>query len=61
VIYSCNKTIEMHQFLIYFWNRTLHVSDKFSVHYQKSRTVYTAIGLCLTGYSDCLDDSATKQ
>jgi len=34
---------------IYFWNRTLHVSDRFSVHHQESSTVYTAIG-----YADCL-------
>jgi hypothetical protein len=31
-----------------FWNRTLHVSDKFSVHHQVSCTVYTAIGICHT-------------
>jgi hypothetical protein len=28
---------------IYFWNRTLRVSDSFSVHHQESNTVYTAI------------------
>jgi len=28
---------------IYFWNGTLHVSDRFSVHHQESSTVYTAI------------------
>ena len=39
---------------IYFWNRTLHVSDTFSVHHQDSSTVYTAIGICHTGYADCL-------
>ena len=39
---------------IYFWNRTLHVSDWFSVHHQKSSTVYTAIGICHTGFADCL-------
>ena len=38
----------------YFWNRTLHVSDSFCVHYQESGTVYTAIGICHTGYADCL-------
>ena len=27
---------------IYFWNRILHVSDRFSVHHQESSTVYTA-------------------
>jgi hypothetical protein len=37
-----------------FWNRTLHVSDRFSVHHQESSTVYTAIGICHTGYADCL-------
>jgi hypothetical protein len=39
---------------IYFWNRTLHVSDRFSVHQQESSTVYTAIVICHTGYADCL-------
>ena len=33
---------------IYSWNRTLHVSDRFSVHHQESSTVYTAIGVCHT-------------
>ena len=36
---------------IYFWNRTLHVSDRFSVHHQECSTVHTAIH---TGYADCL-------
>ena len=36
---------------IYFGNRTLHVSDRFSVHHQESSTVHTAIH---TGYADCL-------
>jgi hypothetical protein len=48
------KTNEMHISQIYFWNRTLHVSDRFSVQYQDSSTVYTAIGICHTGYADCL-------
>jgi len=39
---------------IYFWNRTLHVSDSFSVHQQESSTVHTAIGVCHRGYADCL-------
>jgi len=39
---------------IYFWNRTLHVSDRFSVHHQESSTVHTATGICHTGYADCL-------
>ena len=36
---------------IYFWNRTPHVSDSFSVHHQWSSTVHTAIH---TGYADSL-------
>jgi len=36
---------------IYFWNKTLHVSNSSSVHHQESRTVHTAIH---TGYADCL-------
>jgi hypothetical protein len=32
----------------YFWNRTLRVSDRSSVHNQESSTVYTAIGKCHT-------------
>jgi len=39
---------------IYFWNRTVRVLDRFSVHHQESSTVYTAIGICHTGYADCL-------
>ena len=39
---------------IYFWNRTLHVSDKSSVHHQESSTVHTAISICHTGFADCL-------
>ena len=38
---------------IYFWNRTLHVSDSFSVNHQESSTVHTAIGICHTGYAEC--------
>ena len=28
---------------IYFWNKTLHVSDSLSVHHQESVTVHTAM------------------
>ena len=38
----------------YFWNRTLYFLDRFSVHHQESSTVYTAIGICHTGYVGCL-------
>jgi hypothetical protein len=31
---------------IYFWNRSIHVLDRFSVHHQESNTLYTAIGIC---------------
>jgi hypothetical protein len=52
VIYSYNKSQRdalISQ--IYIWNRTLHVSDSFSVHHPESSTVHTAIH---TGYADCL-------
>ena len=39
---------------IYFWNKTLHVSDSISVHHQESSTVHTAIGICHKGYADSL-------
>jgi len=32
---------------IYFWNRTLHVSDSFSVHHHESNTVFTAIDVMM--------------
>ena len=38
----------------FFWNRTVHVSDRFSVHHQESSTVYTSTGVCHTGFADCL-------
>jgi hypothetical protein len=37
-----------------FVNRTLHTLDKFSVHHYESITVYTAIGICHTAFSECL-------
>ena len=37
-----------------FWNRTLHVSDRFSVHHQESSIVHTAKSICHTGYDECL-------
>jgi hypothetical protein len=58
VIHSYNKTNEMPQ--IYFWNRNLHVSDRFSVHHQESSTVYTAIGICHTGYADPASKHSAK-
>jgi len=42
VIYSYNKIKGMHYFLI-FLNKTLHVSDSFSVHHQEFSTVHTAM------------------
>ena len=54
-MFSYNKTNELQQFLKFiFWNRTLHVSDRFSVHHQESSTVHTAISVRHTGYADCL-------
>ena len=48
------KTNEMHHFSNLFWCTTLYVSERFTVHHQGSSTVYTAIGICHTGYADCL-------
>ena len=53
-LYSYNKTNEIHYFTNLIWYRTLHVSDRFTVNHQESSTVYTAIGICHTGYADCL-------
>ena len=39
MIYSYNKTNEMHESLRYFWNRTLHVLDRFSARHQESSSV----------------------
>jgi hypothetical protein len=40
---------------IYFWNRTVQVSDSSSVHHQQSSTVHTAVcTICYTGHADCL-------
>ena len=44
----------MQYFSNLFCNRTLHVSDRFTVHHQESSTVYTVTGICHTGYVDCL-------
>ena len=48
------KPMRCTDFLNLFWNRTLHVSDRFTVHHQESSTVNTAIGICHTCYADCL-------
>jgi len=44
----------MYYFSNLFWYRTLHVSDRFTVHHQESSTVYTATGICHASYVDCL-------
>jgi len=36
---------------MYFWTRTVHVSESFCVNHQESSTVHTAIH---TGYADRL-------
>jgi len=41
----------MYYFSNLFWYRTLHASDRFTVHHQESSTVYTATGIC---HVDCL-------
>ena len=50
MIYSYNKTNEMHQSLKFI----LHVLDSFCVHHQECSTVHTAIGICHSDYADCL-------
>jgi len=54
VVYSYNKPTRCTNFSNLFWNRSLHVSDSFSVNHQESSTVHTAIGVCHTGFADCL-------
>jgi hypothetical protein len=46
------KASEIHHFSNVFWYRSLHVSGRFTVHHQESSTVYTATGICHTGYVD---------
>jgi len=60
VIYSYNKNQRDALISeIYFWNRTLHISDSFSAHHQESITVHTAMGICHTGFGD--PDPVSKQ
>ena len=51
---SHNKTNEIHYFKNLFWYRTLHVSDRFTVHDQESSNVYAAVGIRQTVYADSL-------
>ena len=51
--YFYSKTNTMHNFSSLL-NITLHVSVGLSVHYQKSKTVHIASGICHTGSADCL-------
>jgi len=44
----------MHYFSNLFSYRTVHVSDRFTVHHQESSTVCTTIGICHTSYVECL-------
>jgi hypothetical protein len=37
---------------IYFWNRTVHVSDRFYVHHQESSRVYTAVRIAKAAACD---------
>ena len=48
------KSKEMHCFSNLFWYRTLHVSDRITVHHQESSTVHTAIVICHTSYAESL-------
>ena len=51
-VWKCfySKTNQMHQHLkfILFWNNTLRVSDRLSIHRQEFKTVHTASGTCQT-------------
>jgi hypothetical protein len=55
-IYFYSKTNEMQQFLrfVLFCGSTLHVSNGLSFHYQESKTVYIASGICQRDFADCL-------
>jgi len=45
----------MHEFLKFIFGIDLYMfRTEFSVHHQESSTVYTAIGICHTGYDDRL-------
>ena len=52
ILSFCNKTNEKHYFFKFIFG--IELSDGFSVHHQESSTVHTAIGICRTGYADCL-------
>jgi len=43
---------------IYFWNKTIHVSDSFSVHHHESSTVHTAMVYVIQLASGARDLSA---
>ena len=52
VIYSYNKTNEIHNFLKFIFGIKFYMFlDRLSFHHQESSTVHTAIH---TGYADCL-------
>ena len=54
MIYSYNSSQRDALFLKFILIKTLHVSDRFTVHHQECSTSYTAIGICHTGYVACL-------
>jgi len=47
------KPMRCTNFLNLLWNKTLHISDRFSFHHQESSIVHIAIGICHTSYADC--------
>jgi len=54
-LYSCNKTNEMRQFLKFIFGIELYMFQRGFLSIVRSlSTVYTAIGICHTGYGDCL-------
>ena len=46
MIYSYNKSQQDALFLKFILIKTLHVSDRSTVHQESLNTVYTAIGIC---------------
>jgi hypothetical protein len=49
-----SKTNQIHNFSNLFYFGTIHVLDGLSVHYQESKTVHTASGICHTcSVADC--------
>jgi hypothetical protein len=60
VIHSCNKTNEMHQFLKFIFGIEIYIFRTGFLSIIRSLVLYTTIGICRTGYADCLASSQHK-